>query len=136
MHPLHSISDVERETGIGRDTLRVWERRYGFPTPQRNQHGEREYGHEQVERLRLIKQLLDSGLRPGKLLSLSLPQLQQKAQQSRPHQTLSDEVRQVVRLLANDSGTALRATLKQLLQQHGLRLFLTELVAPLNQAVG
>ena len=136
MHPLYAISDVERETGIGRDTLRVWERRYGFPKPQRNPRGEREYSHDHVERLCLIKQLLDSGLRPGKLLSLNLQQLQQLAQQSQPQQALSDEVRQVVYLLANDSGTTVRAKLEQLLQQHGLRLFLIELVAPLNQAVG
>ena len=29
------IGAVERDTGIGRDTLRIWERRYGFPVPER-----------------------------------------------------------------------------------------------------
>ena len=29
--PLLSIAAVERETGLGKDTLRAWERRYGFP---------------------------------------------------------------------------------------------------------
>ncbi|MBK8767339.1 MAG: MerR family transcriptional regulator, partial [Burkholderiaceae bacterium] len=28
-----SISAVERDTGLSKDTLRVWERRYGFPLP-------------------------------------------------------------------------------------------------------
>ena len=28
-----SIGKVERDTGIARDTLRIWERRYGFPEP-------------------------------------------------------------------------------------------------------
>lgn len=136
MAPLYTISETERETGIGRDTLRVWERRYGFPTPQRNARGEREYSHDQVGRLRLIKQLLDNGLRPGKLLSLNLPQLQQLAQQSQSEQSLSDEVHQIVQLLGSTKGSAVRAQLEQLLLQHGLRFFLTELVAPLNQAVG
>jgi hypothetical protein len=27
------IAEVERDTGIGKDTLRVWERRYQFPQP-------------------------------------------------------------------------------------------------------
>ena len=36
-----SIAEVERETGLGKDTLRVWERRYGFPVPQRDRLGER-----------------------------------------------------------------------------------------------
>ncbi|MDY0383992.1 MerR family transcriptional regulator [Trichlorobacter sp.] len=136
MRHLYSISDVEQQTGIGRDTLRVWERRYGFPTPQRNQRGEREYSREQLERLCLIKQLLDNGQRPGKLLLLNLPHLQQLAQQSKPKQSLSADVEQMLNLLATTDSSIVRERLKQLLHQHGLRHFLTELVAPLNQAVG
>jgi hypothetical protein len=29
---LCSISDVERDIGVAKETLRVWERRYGFPS--------------------------------------------------------------------------------------------------------
>jgi len=42
-----AIGSVERDTGIGRDTLRVWERRYGFPSPERNNKGERVYTADQ-----------------------------------------------------------------------------------------
>lgn len=38
---LYPISVIERDTGIGRDRLRVWERRYGFPDPVRNAKGAR-----------------------------------------------------------------------------------------------
>ena len=31
-----NISAVERETGLSKDVLRMWERRYGFPTPARD----------------------------------------------------------------------------------------------------
>lgn len=34
-----AIAEVERDTGIGKDTLRVWERRYGFPQPLRDSLG-------------------------------------------------------------------------------------------------
>ena len=44
---LFAIGTVERDTGIGRDTLRIWERRYGFPTPERNDKGERVFSAEQ-----------------------------------------------------------------------------------------
>ncbi|PTT81921.1 hypothetical protein DBR42_17435, partial [Pelomonas sp. HMWF004] len=53
------IAAVERDTGISKETLRVWERRYGFPAPWRDAAGERLYAPEQVQRLRLIKRLLD-----------------------------------------------------------------------------
>jgi len=47
---LFAIGTVKRDTGIGRDT-RIWERRYGFPTPERNDKGERVYSAEQIRRL-------------------------------------------------------------------------------------
>ena len=65
------IGVVERDTGIGRDTLRVWERRYGFPRPVRNAKGERCYPEDQLRRLQRTRRLLDRGMRPGKLLPLS-----------------------------------------------------------------
>ena len=36
-----TIAAVERETSLSRDTLRAWERRYGFPAPLRDANGER-----------------------------------------------------------------------------------------------
>lgn len=72
-----SISAVERDTGLSKDTLRVWERRYGFPTPQRDAQGERLYPFEQLEKLRLIKRLLDAGHRPGRIVAQPAADLQQ-----------------------------------------------------------
>ena len=69
--PAFNIAAVERDTGLSKDVLRMWERRYGFPTPDRDANGERSYPAEQVEHLRLIKRLLDQGHRPGKLLAAS-----------------------------------------------------------------
>jgi hypothetical protein len=51
---LPGISAVERDTGISKDLLRAWERRYGFPAPLRDLSGERVYPAEQVQRLRLL----------------------------------------------------------------------------------
>jgi MerR family transcriptional regulator, light-induced transcriptional regulator len=65
---LLSISAVERETGLSKDTLRAWERRYGFPTPLRDAKGDRRYSMQQVERLRKIKRLVDHGFRPSKVI--------------------------------------------------------------------
>ena len=73
----HTIADVARETGIQKDTLRVWERRYGFPVPSRDAVGERRYGADQLNRLRQIKRLLDAGHRPGGVVALPLDGLAQ-----------------------------------------------------------
>ncbi|MGZ8253883.1 MAG: MerR family transcriptional regulator, partial [Burkholderiaceae bacterium] len=66
------IAAVERDTGLSKDTLRVWERRYGFPQPLRDANGERVYPQDQVDKLRLIKRLMDQGHRPGKIAECSV----------------------------------------------------------------
>jgi hypothetical protein len=63
------IDVVERETSLSKDVLRAWERRYGFPTPQRDARGRRAYPREQVQRLLQIKRLVEHGFRPGKLIT-------------------------------------------------------------------
>ena len=67
-----NISAVERETGLSKDVLRIWERRYGFPRPGRDDNAERQYAAGDVAKLRAIKRLMDTGLRPGKLFRQSL----------------------------------------------------------------
>ncbi|MDD2897661.1 MAG: MerR family transcriptional regulator [Desulfuromonadaceae bacterium] len=130
---LFSISEIERETGLARDTLRVWERRYGYPLPLRNELGERKYDGEQLNRLRLIKRLMDSGLQPGKLIPLDNRQLQQLMVSPG---TFSSEVEEVLYILASGALHLLTPCLKELQRRHGLRNFLTDVVAPLNEAVG
>ena len=72
---LIDIATVERETGIGKDALRVWEKRYGFPLPTRDERDVRLYTQAQVEQLRLIKRLISNGLRPSKVVGLSMDDL-------------------------------------------------------------
>src|SRR5439155_559899 len=52
------IREVVRITGLRREQLYMWQRRYGFPAPLRDTFGDRVYPPDQVARLRLIKQLL------------------------------------------------------------------------------
>jgi len=134
----HSIGIVERETGIGRDTLRIWERRYGFPEPARNEKGERVYSDSQVRRLQRLRRLLDQGLRPGKVLPLgedALHRLEaslfpQAAQQTDASiQTLVDAVR------CADTGKV-ELLLQTQYQNQGMERFIVETVTPLLSAVG
>lgn len=66
-----SIGAVSTAVGIPVETLRTWERRYGFPDPERNQSGHRVYSPEVVDKLRLIQQALDDGHRPSGVVGKS-----------------------------------------------------------------
>lgn len=131
-----TIADMARDTGITPDTLRIWERRYGFPLPSRNQQNERTYNQEDLEKLRLIKQLIDSGQRPGKLAQLQVGELHEAANQIQQAPSFSDEVVELLACLIADKPDALSTQLDTLLKRHGLQKFLSEIVAPLNHAVG
>src|SRR5437899_12719187 len=66
-----NIGAVERETGLSKDVLRVWERRYAFPRPSRDENGERLYTTAEIAKLRAVKRLMDVGMRPGKIMLCS-----------------------------------------------------------------
>ena len=51
------ICAIAHEIGLTKDTLRVWERRYGFPQPLRSTGGERLYPQEQVTKLLRLRAL-------------------------------------------------------------------------------
>jgi DNA-binding transcriptional MerR regulator/methylmalonyl-CoA mutase cobalamin-binding subunit len=131
-----NISAVERDTGLSKDTLRVWERRYDFPRPGRDSNGERIYPPEQVEKLRLIRRLMDQGHRPGKILGLSPSELESLAGPPGDEPALAPEMETLVRLIKSNQLPELRRHLSQALARQGLQLFVSETVAPLNMAVG
>ncbi len=138
------IAAVERDTGLGKDTLRVWERRYGFPAPGRDANDERCYPRAQVEKLRVIKRLMDHGHRPGRIVGLTVQELQQMsdALEGAPtpigmgHDARKVAVAHYVTLLRSHDSEGLRQQLKQALANQGLKQFVAHVVAPLTAAVG
>ena len=132
------ISAVERETGLSKDTLRMWERRYGFPLPSRDEYGDRLYPQQQVDKLRLIRRLMDQGFRPGRIIAepyqallalsngLSSPQVDDEI----------DFLHDLLTLVGEHRVPELRTALQGRIQNMGLRRFILDLAAPLTRAVG
>jgi MerR family transcriptional regulator, light-induced transcriptional regulator len=134
-----SIAAVERDTGLSKDVLRVWERRYGFPQPGRDGNGERIYPILQVEQLRMIRRLMDAGHRPGKLLALTFEQLAEldaRRSASNLGSTMPETHRQVMAYLKNHDAQGLRLSLSQLLVKQGIQRFAIDTIAGLNRVIG
>jgi DNA-binding transcriptional MerR regulator len=74
---MYPINVVEKETNISKYLLRMWERRYTFPRPERDVKGERVYTDDDVEKLKLVKKLMEEGYRPSKIIDQQLPQLRE-----------------------------------------------------------
>lgn len=133
-----SIAAVERDTGLAKDTLRVWERRYGFPAPVRDARGERLYPPAQVERLRLIRRLLDQGRRPARIVAASVEELAAMLDACTPRTEPPPTGAHALLLqdLRLHRSAELAAALRQALLKQGLQRFVAETVAPLAEAVG
>ena len=137
-----NIAAVERETGLSKDVLRMWERRYGFPVPERDANGERLYPATQVERLRLIKRLMDQGHRPGKLIAADDEELALLAPRHRPRATLEasgiDEagLEALLALIKQHDADGYLFALQQALARQGLQRFVQDIVVPLTRRVG
>lgn len=138
-----NIGAVERDTGISKDALRVWERRYGFPDPVRDGLGERAYLPEQVDKLRLLKRLLDLGYRPGKIIHYSVGELTQLVSEAAARGESGGAVPANARMLQEylalckgHQSEALRLGLTQALSRMGLERFIADLLVPLNHLVG
>ncbi len=57
-----SIGQLVQRTGVAEATLRMWERRYGFPSPERLASGHRRYAERDVELIRSVAAKRASGL--------------------------------------------------------------------------
>ena len=140
--PQFAIAAVEREVGLSKDVLRVWERRYGFPAPERDVNGERLYPARQVLRLRLIKRLMDQGHRPGRLMATPVEELEALAAGAAPSARDaaaapgSEELDNLLLLVRQHDGAAYQQAMQQRLARQGLRLFVQDTVAPLTMQVG
>ncbi|HEY5717814.1 MAG TPA: MerR family transcriptional regulator [Motiliproteus sp.] len=117
---LVDIDTLARELNLGKDRLRIWEKRYGFPKPLRREDGQRLYPPEQVQRLRQICHLLDGGARAGAVVPLSAAALtaqlqahQQTEGQALPHlrgeERLQALLAQLDQLPSPDSCPSLQA---------------------------
>ena len=141
METRFTIAAVERDVGLSKDVLRVWERRYGFPLPERDVHGERLYPAGQVVRLRLIKRLMDQGRRPGRLMTSSVEELEALAAgfqgaSASAGEAGTDGLDRLLMLVRQHDGVAYLQGLQQRLARQGLRLFVQDTVAPLTVQVG
>lgn len=65
-----NIAAVARRTGIGADTLRKWERRYGVLRPSRTAGGQRRYDERDVSRVEWLRDRLSEGFRIGEAAAL------------------------------------------------------------------
>lgn len=153
----HTISVVAERTGLSRDVLRVWERRYQAVEPARTAGGQRLYSDEQLERFILLAEASRHGRSIGSIASLSTDALlrlaaDDEAARSRAsggtaptstpvtpadHHVVYRDVadRALMHTMALDASS-LDRELRRAVGQYGLPVFLEAIVPMLMQRIG
>ena len=147
---LLSIGALSTATGIPIDTIRTWERRYGFPAPERKPSGHRLYPLSTVPRLRKVVQAIARGHRAAEVLGASEnvlelllaslpPSVTESSAMPSPISqgtlTLADEVKALEWLRAFEAGR-LKRWFHSAYVQLGPLTFLEERAATFLRAVG
>lgn len=133
-----NITQLSQETGIRVDTLRVWERRYNFPQPQRDRRGRRQYPPEQVEQVRVVRHLQLEGYRPGDIFKLDPKQRMDlllqgcDQQESGQHSDKQEYLKKIsLEWLLNTTAQETSAWLQHQLDILGLHSFIHQCAIPL-----
>ena len=76
----YRVGMVSKMTGLSTHTLRMWEKRYATVLPKRTEAGGRLYTDADIERLRLLHKLVQSGHSIGGIAKLPDTDLRHMAQ--------------------------------------------------------
>ena len=145
---LLSIGALSAATGIPVDTIRTWERRYGFPVPQRKASGHRVYALATVPRLQRVALAIGRGHRAAEVLAASdsaleslletIPQRNEPADAPRPASPSSEagESEELLDLVRRFDSEGLRRRIEGDWARLGPIHFLERRATPLLRSVG
>ena len=142
----HTMKVVERRSGLSSDLIRVWERRYRAITPARTETNRRLYSDEDIERLLLLREVMQYGHTISQVANLSAVSLQKLLENERanPIPLPPGEVREdpddllvrAMQAVGRQDEAALEDCLKRALLSYGGSGMLMKFVAPLIERIG
>jgi len=136
-HPeLFSIASVSEQTGIGIETLRLWERRYGEPKPVRLPSGHRRFTPVQIEWLRKVADAIAMGHRPSRVITMSDSELTAVLGAACTAPATDTAMERLLDLARRFAEPELVRALKADARRQGVQDFVLRRAVPLLEAVG
>ena len=132
-------------TGIAEETLRAWERRYGFPKPARRAGGSRLYSEADIDKLQLLGRAIAAGFRPGDVVRLPEDELRRITDSAvrdagehrrAPARSGQDAVGRIMEALRDDDAAEVASLLRESAAALGPKDFVIECAHPLIVRVG
>lgn len=142
----HPIGVAAERTGLTRDVLRVWERRYKVVSPKRSPGGQRVYSDSDIERLALLNRATHGGHSISHVASLSRAKLEELVRDIEtspgfaagviPAVSPRAPIDQLVTFTEAMDSAGLEAILRRSVARHGIIRFIDEIAAPFLREVG
>jgi len=145
---VHPIKAVVRLTGLSAYVIRIWEQRYGVVKPDRTDTNRRLYSDQQVERLKLLREVTQGGHAIGLIARWSTEKLRKQAAASSYRVPLSNPTapdlpasdnsitQECVAAIKSLDANALDAALKRGAMALGNMGLLQRVIAPLTRMIG
>lgn len=144
--PLLSIGTLSRLSGVPVETLRTWERRYGFPEPVRLSSGHRRYPTDIVHQLRLVKRATRLGFKASYAIGVSFNELESivvaaevldgDVSETSLQAALRREVELWVELAAQLDGLGFDRAVRRSWSEYGARSFVVHVAVPFLRRLG
>lgn len=103
-HGRYTVNEVEERSKVPASTLRQWERRYGFPKPDRSESGYRLYSDADIAHIEAMKRHIANGIPASRAADLVRSREATTTEAPRPVASLKDELVQA--LVDLDDGRA------------------------------
>ena len=132
-------SEIERETGFGKEQLRKWRQRFGFPPKESNVDGKIAYSGQTVEQLHLIRRLLEAGFRPAQVVGKTVLELEKLKLELGLSAVVYAPDESIVSLIEYIKLNDLKGFLSLLIKKRGKQImldFVQNTIAPLMIGIG
>ena len=132
-------SEIERETGFGKEQLRKWRQRFGFPPKESNVDGKVAYSGQTVEQLHLIRRLLEAGFRPAQVVGKTVLELEKLKLELGLNAVVYAPDESIVSLIEYIKLNDLKGFLSLLIKKRGKQImldFVQNTIAPLMIGIG
>jgi DNA-binding transcriptional MerR regulator len=85
--PEYTMQAVAQQTGVPPDTLRSWERRYGFPEPSRTDSNRRLFSERDIAAIAWLRDQTERGQGISEAVNMLLPRLREGRERATPSAT-------------------------------------------------
>ena len=132
-------SEIERETGFGKEQLRKWRQRFGFPPKESNDDGKIAYSGNTVDQLHLIRRLLEAGFRPAQVVGKTFEELEKLKLELGLNAVVHTPDESIITLIEYIKLNNLKEFLSLLIKKRGKQVmldFVQNTIAPLMIGIG